>query len=280
MSWNKLSFAAVLGTIALASPHARAQAPATAPAATPAAVEAGGEHEVTEAERAKLEAESEAATTAPAAVATAVTTQPALPNVPPPHSRSYGSSSINSNGAMVLPSSYYALMSRSIFIKGSQEVSDPFGRGGSYARNNGNDRPASLFPTTQSSISRPETTLIFDGATHADGRFRALIEDTGSHAITPVSPGDRLASGTITALTLDTLDYTVGGRTVHVGVGQNLDGVDAALGGAAAGGSGSSFTTTPSSATPSSGDSSATPAAANDILEKLKKRRQQELTGK
>jgi hypothetical protein len=123
------------------------------------------------------------------------------------------------------PRQYSAMLSRSIFIKGRQQVFD------SGAIGERPPRPdlASTAPSGPTSSSFSEGMLVFNGASDANGHLVAFIENTGMNQIARYHVGDPVgqgAQGRITAITLDSIDYSVGSRVTHVGLGQNLNGQD------------------------------------------------------
>jgi hypothetical protein len=66
---------------------------------------------------------------------------------------------------------------------------------------------------------------VFDsGPTNKSEIPTAFLEDSNSGDVSPVRVGDKIAQGTITAITLDTMEYQSGGQTLHLGVGDNLAG--------------------------------------------------------
>lgn len=103
--------------------------------------------------------------------------------------------------------------------------------------------------------ARPEETLVFSGVTETDYQILAFIEDTASGKIRQLQEGDSIASGKITDITLDSLEFEAGDKTTLVHVGQNLLGADV-LG-------------LPSLST--------TQPTGNEVLDRLRRRRQQEL---
>lgn len=123
------------------------------------------------------------------------------------------------------PRQYSAMLSRSIFIKGRQQVFD------SGAIGERPPRPdlASTNPSGTPSSSFTESMLVFNGASDANGQLVAFIENTGMNQIARYHIGDPVgqgAQGRITAITLDSIDYSIGPRVTRVGLGQNLNGQD------------------------------------------------------
>jgi hypothetical protein len=159
-----------------------------------------------------------------------------------------------------LPVDYAVLNSRSFFVHG--RIIEP-----PTIDDNGEDPTRGRPPGP--SRSRPEKNLLFNGSTRADGDWMALIEDTAAAKIIKVNVGDKLAQGTVSAITLTTLDYDAAGKTVRISLGQNLDGE--AIAGS---------TTRPSEAGPTSGPSAPGGSGPLDILERMRQKRAAELGGK
>jgi len=162
---------------------------------------------------------------------------------------------------------YDVLLHRSIFIRGRQGVYDP-GEVGNRQYVGTDTGPTTSPTTTQATVVAwsPENVMVFNGASNANGQLVAFIENTSLNSIARFQVGDSVATGKIIGITLDQLDYSVGGRVTHVMLGQNLSGVDTQV-----------LTTQPvtSGAGPSSGPS----GGADDVLERLRRRRLQELGG-
>ena len=122
------------------------------------------------------------------------------------------------------PRQYSAMLSRSIFIKGRQYVIDPGSIHGN-PRVVADTRPTGpIGPSTYN-----EGMLVFNGASDANGQMVAFIENTGMNQIGRYHVGDAVGQGTtgrITAITLDSIDYTRGSHVTHVNLGQNLNGQD------------------------------------------------------
>jgi hypothetical protein len=98
------------------------------------------------------------------------------------------------------------VMNRSIFKKGSQSTTD----GGGIAR-------SVNMPTVS------ERTLVFNGVTKGDNAI-AMVENTDTHEVLKLRVGDEIARGKVVAISLDSLDYEVGGNVTHVAFGQTLSG--------------------------------------------------------
>lgn len=127
-----------------------------------------------------------------------------------------------------------------------------------------------------------EGILVFNGASDANGQMVAFIENTAMNQIGRYHIGDAVgqgATGRITAITLDSIDYTRGIQVTHVNLGQNLNGQDVQIittqpvvEGVPAPGAGQPGTTQPSS-------TSGATAGLSDIERKMRERRQKELSG-
>lgn len=170
-----------------------------------------------------------------------------------------------------ISSDYYVLLRRSIFIRGSQRVFDP---GDGYGNGLSRGYPTTSGPTTDSSSTQPmtpiwspENVMVFNGASNANGQMVAFIENTSLNSIARFQVGDSVATGKITAITLDQLDYSVNGRVTHVLIGQNLFGVDTQV-------------LTTQAVVGNSGAATSGPAGgADSVLERLRLRRLKELGG-
>jgi len=124
-------------------------------------------------------------------------------------------------------------------------------------------------------MPNPESYFRLRGIVQEDGRFIAFVEDTRSNSVLKLHQGDNVARGTITGLTLDTVEYQLGDQVSTVRLGYDLEG-----------GQGavtmnelmqwSQTATTP--AAPSAAPASEAPTGeAADILKQLLERRRQEL---
>lgn len=174
------------------------------------------------------------------------------------------------------PRQYSAMLSRSIFLKGSQRVIDIGSLVEKEEQQGHNPPPAPVPPRTTFSN---EGNLVFNGATDADGKMVAFIENTGMNQIARYHVGDAVGQGTtgrITAITLDSLNYTRGTQVTHVNLGQNLNGQDVQV-----------ITTqpvvevntasgAPSTSQPSS--SSGESAGLSDVERRMRERRMKELS--
>ena len=182
---------------------------------------------------------------------------------------------VESNGpqlaAKPITKEFYPVLSRSIFIKGRQEV---FERDTSirYRPPEPATQVASTEPTTAPAPWTPESTLVFNGASDADGQLVAFIENSALNTIGRFHLGEAVAQGKVAAITLDSLDYQAGTRVTHVMLGQNLQGIDMQV-----------LTTQPvsSTTTPTGSattqDSSGSGGAPDSVLERLRLRRLKEL---
>ena len=121
----------------------------------------------------------------------------------------------------------------------------------------------------------PESYVVLKGIVQQDGEFIAFLEDTQSGQIRRVREGDSVVRGKIKTLTLDSIEYESGDRTVTVTMGLNLQG---GLGGAAFTGM---YDLTQTSATPSAAGTAESSAPATEdeaeILRQLMERRQQQI---
>jgi hypothetical protein len=165
---------------------------------------------------------------------------------------------------------YYVLLHRSIFIRGRQAVIDPGTPGnGPVYPTIGPPTTDPTQPTTTVASWSPENVMVFNGSSNANGQMVAFIENTSLNSIARFQVGDSVATGKITGITLDQLDYLVSGRVTHVMLGQNLFGVDMQV-----------LTTQPvTGGTGPTTSGSGSPGGTDDVLERLRLRRLKELGG-
>lgn len=123
-------------------------------------------------------------------------------------------------------------------------------------------------------IPNPESYFKFNGVVQEDGTFIAFVEDTRSNAVLRLRQGDQVARGTIKTLTLDSLVYAMGDKTIVVQLGFDLEGGRGAV----------TMTelmeytgTAVLSPTGEAAGAEAPTGQAADILKQLMERRQQEL---
>ena len=121
----------------------------------------------------------------------------------------------------------------------------------------------------------PESYVVLKGIVQQDGEFIAFLEDTQSGQIRRVRQGDSVVRGRIKSLTLDSIEYESGDRTVTVTMGLNLQG---RVGGATFTGM---YDLTQTSAAPSAAGTTESSAPATEdeaeILRQLMERRQQQI---
>ncbi len=73
-------------------------------------------------------------------------------------------------------------------------------------------------------VPTPESYYVLKGVVQEDGVFIAFLEDNQRGRILRVRKGDKVARGVITDLTLDSVEYQFGDRTVKVAMGFDLEG--------------------------------------------------------
>jgi len=95
-------------------------------------------------------------------------------------------------------------MSRSIFAKG---------RPGAVAATGPSPGPPS-----------PDHGFVLRGVAVQGPEQTALLEDVAGRKTRQLHVGDDLIGGRVVAISFDGIDRTLGGRLLHVGVGQSLDG--------------------------------------------------------
>jgi len=127
--------------------------------------------------------------------------------------RGRGNNRNSSSGVLVDDSSdaYAILKARSIFVKGNQTIASDV-------------RPSVSQFQPGAFVGRSEAQLVFNGVIIVNGEADALIEDLSTNNVMTVRPGVPISGGRVSAITFDDLAYEVGGRTLHVEIGQTLQG--------------------------------------------------------
>jgi hypothetical protein len=110
------------------------------------------------------------------------------------------------------PAEYGVLTNRTVFMKTRIPPPPPV---------------PSTQPVNTAPVARPEATMVFNGVTNVDGVGYALFEDTAAGKVLGFRVGDAIASGKITAITLDGLEYESNGVTRRILLGQTLEGGEA-----------------------------------------------------
>jgi hypothetical protein len=149
---------------------------------------------------------------AAAAVAAQTTTRPSAPAAarPPRSQRVRYNSRRSAEAAPALPTIYDEVAIRNIFVRGNQ-------------------RPPQTPPSQNTGYNRvpTPTDLLLTGVSLTDNGRVAFLENQPANEVTVVKVGDKISSGKVVSITLDSLDYQdSSGRTIHVGVGFNLAGGD------------------------------------------------------
>ena len=103
------------------------------------------------------------------------------------------------------PSEFGVLMSRSIFAHRRG--------GGPGGKDMATTAPMSLEPG-----------IVLRGVADQAGQRTALLEDVASGKTRQLHVGDETTGGKVVAITMEGLDRSLGGRVLHVAVGQPLDG--------------------------------------------------------
>ena len=160
---------------------------------------------------------------------------------------------------------YGLLMQRNIFSRNRGR------RPERTSRNEPQETPAPV-------VLAPESYMVLKGIVAAGTTSAAFIEDTRTNQVFCLTAGEKIASGTVTQLTLDSIVYKQGDRETTILVGQTLSG-----------GCGQTvltfenmmqWSTTASSTTSSSSTTTEPPSEDEaEILKKLLERRKQELGG-
>jgi hypothetical protein len=147
---------------------------------------------------------------------------------------------------------YRVLSEHNIFAKNRRPTSRP-------TRDSRNDRPP----------PKPEVAFILTGCViENDNKYAAFVENAQTGTTLKVSPGDSVATGKVTAIGFDFLEYESGGQKVKVEIGHNFTGSVASL---------AEVIAAPSTTGPTTGP---VDLSNLSIEERLRRRRLQETGGK
>ena len=126
-------------------------------------------------------------------------------------------------------------------------------------------------------VPNPESYYVLKGIVQEDSVFTAFIEDTQRGGVLRVGKGDKVARGEVKAISLDSIEYQLGEKTITVTLGLDLEGGQGtvSLASLIEGVQASS----PPSTSEGPGESTGAPASADeaDILRQLMQRRQQQV---
>ncbi|HEV8291017.1 MAG TPA: hypothetical protein VGP94_03815 [Tepidisphaeraceae bacterium] len=97
-----------------------------------------------------------------------------------------------------------------------------------------NRRPPTSRPTRDGNSDRPppkpEVAFILTGCSiQDDNKYAAFVENAQTGVTLKVSPGDPIATGKVTAIGFDFLEYETGGQKTKVEIGHNFTGSVASL---------------------------------------------------
>ncbi|SRR5258706_14458100 len=108
---------------------------------------------------------------------------------------------------------YKVLSEHNIFAKSRRPTTRP-------GRDSREDRPP----------QKPEVAFVLTGCTiQDDNKYVAYVENVQSGVTMKVSPGESVATGKVTAIGFDFLEYETGGQKTHVEIGHNFTGSVASL---------------------------------------------------
>jgi len=108
---------------------------------------------------------------------------------------------------------YKVLSDHNIFAKNRRPTSRP-------TRDSRNDRPP----------PKPEVAFILTGCViENDNKYAAFVENAQTGTTLKVSPGDAVATGKVTAIGFDFLEYEAAGQKTRVEIGHNFTGSVASL---------------------------------------------------
>jgi hypothetical protein len=135
-------------------------------------------------------------------------------------------------------------------------------------------------PPVRFSPPRPvEHPVVLTGVVVQDALQVAFFEDTRTGETVRVSPGQALGDGTVTAVSLDSVEYRYGEVTRTIMLGENLSGVATSLYPLSVPGAPATATSEPTSAAsePASEPSGTSGRSTNDVLERMRLRRSREM---
>ncbi len=167
-----------------------------------------------------------------------------------------------------MPRDYSIFNYRSLFMRGRVPAA---------GRDSSRSRESSSSDRTFDGFKTPEEAFVFNGVTQTDEGAEAFIENLSTKKVSLVRVGQSIATGKITGISIHTLQYTAGGKSIRIEIGQNLAGVVAEPSTAVS----TASTTQPADAPAGMpGASPPIPGGTDDILERMRKRREAELGGK
>lgn len=201
-----------------------------------------------------------AASVDPGAPSTRPTTRPSAISTLPEAPISFATAP-----APPMPHDYSIFNSRSLFMKGRISSAGPNADPGTQPSNNAGNQ-----------FKTPEEAFVFNGVTQTDEGALAFIENLATNKVLLVRVGQPIATGKITGISIHTLQYTAGGKSMRIEIGQNLAGIFAE----AATRPSSSPTTQPVAAPGVFGAPAPIAGGTDEVLERMRKRREQELKGK
>ncbi len=82
------------------------------------------------------------------------------------------------------------------------------------------DRGSSTRPAQKTA----EELLVVTGIVVEEGVYTAYVEDTDSHAVTKLSPGQKIARGTVGSCDIDAVEYIRDGKSNWIQIGQDFTG--------------------------------------------------------
>jgi len=161
-------------------------------------------------------------TTAPAVSASRATQESGYGRRERPGRSRYGGSTAAEASAAELAArrgDYSGTPSRSLFLKGNQDLTSRAAAPVVEAPR----QPERQGPFTGTN----DLLLVFNGAVIEDNEPAAFVEDVKTNLVGRVRPGDAVAGGVVTSVTLDELTFVVKGQTRHVHLGENFAGTAA-----------------------------------------------------
>jgi hypothetical protein len=134
-------------------------------------------------------------------------------NRPPSSASPSASAAADDNADATTFDRYKLLSDHNIFMKNRRPATRP-------SRDNRPDRPP----------PKPETAFILTGCTiENDNKYVAYVENAQTGVTLKVSPGESIATGKITAIGFDFLEYEAAGQKTRIEIGHNFTGSVASI---------------------------------------------------
>ena len=93
-----------------------------------------------------------------------------------------------------------------------------------FLRDRRSYRPNRSGSTTRSSQRSAEELLVVTGIVLEDADYHAYVEDLDSHVVTKLSPGQKIAHGTVGDCDIDAVEYIHDGKSLWLEIGSDFTG--------------------------------------------------------